>query len=439
MKQKRIIIKNGVVVTLNDQLDLLEDGMVVIEGDRIVAVGDTKELEKNYQTADKVIDARRKCVMPGLVDLHYHTAAGKGFGDNLDLVTYLDDCWYPIIRGLTHEDNYWYAMNGYSEAIRSGTTCINDQWRLMEACGEAARDIGIRAVLCNDVADPEHGLDSLDDNRRLFEGWNGAANGRIEVFVGIEWLWLSSYQQLVDAAALAKELDTGIHVHLNESIADVEGTRKKFGKRNAEVAYDAGLLGPRTVAAHCVWLSTEEIAMMKETGTSVSHNPVSNAKLGNGIARVPCMLSQGVNVGLGHDAGECNNSLDLFETMKYASLLQKALHTDASLMQPVDVLKMATINGNRALGHNAGQLIPGMKADIILLDLRSEHFTPLVLGKDTNIYAHLVFACNGSDVHTSIIDGEVVMEDRVLTKVDMYEAFDKANEAFLRFAPTLKC
>lgn len=433
-----IIIKNGVILTMNEKMELIEDGMVVIAGDKIIAVGETGELEKLYPTADKIIDARKKCVMPGLVDLHFHSAAGKGFGDSLDLVEYLDRCWYPIVRALTPEDVYWFALCSYSEAIRAGATCVNDQWRQMEACGQAAIDCGVRAVLCNDVADDEHQLDSLEDNHRLYEAMHGKANGRIEVFVGIEWLWLSSFQQLKDAAALAKELDTGIHIHLNESLPDVEGVIKKFGYRPTIVAYDAGLLGPRTVAAHCVWLDDMEIALMRETGTNISHNPSSNAKLGNGFARVPEMLQYGINVGLGHDAAECNNSVDMFAVLKWASLIQKANRVDASLMPARQVLKMATINGNKALGHNGGMLEAGKKADVILVDMHNEHFTPLVLGEKTNIYAHLVFAANGGDVHTSIIDGEVVMENRMLTKVDQFEAIDKADACFRKILDQIR-
>lgn len=432
INEDRIIIKNGVIVTLNDNMDLIEDGMVVIEGNKIVDVGETKELEKKYTTADKVIDAKRKAVMPGLVDLHFHTAAGKGYGDKLPLYEYLMTLWYPMVRALTPEDAYAAALCSYSEAIRSGATTVNDMWRQMEACGEAAKDIGIRAVLSNDVADEEHTLDTLADNERLYGKMHGAANGRIEVYVGIEWLPLASRELLRDARILANDLKTGIHVHLNESLNEVETCIEKFGRRPTELAYDCGILGPDCVAAHCVWLSDFEIAMMRETGTHISHNPSSNAKLGNGIARVPEMLNAGINVGVGHDAAECNNSGDMFEVLKWASLIHKASRVDASLLPATQVLKMATRNGAKALKHNTGVIEVGKTADIILIDLQSEHYTPLVLGPETNLYALLVFSSNGSDVVTSIIDGEVVMENRMLTKVNQYEAFDKANEAFKR-------
>jgi 5-methylthioadenosine/S-adenosylhomocysteine deaminase len=195
---------------------------------------------------------------------------------------------------------------------------------------------------------------------------------------------------------------------------------------------DPDLLGRNTIAAHCVWLSDTEIALMRETGTQISHNPSSNAKLGNGVARVPEMLNAGLNVGLGHDAAECNNSRDLFEVMKFASLIHRATRVDASLQQAPDVVRMATRNGSAALGHETGQLTAGHKADVILVDLQSQMFTPLMPNNADQLFSHLVFAANGSCVDTTIIDGKVVMEGRRLTTVDEPKVLQKANEAFRR-------
>jgi len=181
-----------------------------------------------------------------------------------------------------------------------------------------------------------------------------------------------------------------------------------------------------------VWLSDTEIALMRETGTQISHQPSSNAKLGNGVARVPEMLAAGLNVGLGHDAAECNNSRDLFEVMKFASLMHRATRVDASLQQAPDVVRMATRNGSAALGHDTGQLTAGHKADVILVDLKSQMFTPLMPGNADHLFSHLVFAANGSCVDTTIIDGKIVMEGRRITTVDEPAVLEKANAAFIR-------
>jgi 5-methylthioadenosine/S-adenosylhomocysteine deaminase len=430
---ERTIIKNGCVVTMNDANDVLFDGAVVLEGDRITDVGPAADVLAR-QSADgaRVIDASGKAVLPGLVDLHYHTALGKGWSDHLPLWEYLETCWYPIIRALDYEAAYWAALASYSESIKCGVTTVNDMYRKLDALADAADEIGIRAVLSNDVADAEHNLDTLDDNKAAFEAKHGAGNGRVEVYIGIEWLPLASEELLRDARVLADELGTGIHIHLNESLTEVENSKQRFGRRPTEVAYDAGILGRNCIAAHCVWLSDAEIALMRETGTQISHNPSSNAKLGNGIARLPEILGAGINVGIGHDAAECNNSRDLFEVMKFASLMHRASRVDASLQQAPDVVRMATRNGADALGHETGRLAAGRKADVILVNLKSQMFTPLMPGNADHLFSHLVFAANGSCVDTTIIDGKIVMEDRRLTTVDEQKVLREANDAFRR-------
>ncbi|HEX3926226.1 MAG TPA: amidohydrolase [Streptosporangiaceae bacterium] len=430
----RTLIKNGTVVTMNDAGDVHFGGSVVLEADRIVDVGPADEVAARQSAAGdpRVIDAAGKAVLPGLVDLHYHTALGKGWSDHLPLWEYLETCWYPIIRALDEDAAYWAALASYTESIRCGVTTVNDMYRRLDALAAAAQDAGIRAVLSNDIADDEHDLDTLEINEAAYRANHGKADGRIEVYVGIEWLPLASEGLLRDARALADDLGTGIHIHLNESLTEVENSRQRFGRRPTEVAYDCGILGRNCIAAHCVWLSDTEIALMRETGTQISHNPTSNAKLGNGVARVPEMRGAGLNVGLGHDAAECNNSRDLFEVMKFASLMHRATRADASLQQAPDVVRMATRNGSEALGHETGQLTAGRKADLILVDLQSQMFTPLMPGNADHLFSHLVFAANGSCVDTTIIDGKIVMEGRRLTTVDERQVLEKANEAFLR-------
>ena len=426
-----IVIENGTVLTVDDTRQVYPGGHVVLDGDRIAAVG-PGAYAGPVREGDEVIDAAGMAVLPGLIDLHFHTAIGKGFSDHLPLWEYLETCWYPLIRNLDADAAYWAAAASYAESIKSGVTTVNDMYRRLPDLGRAAADIGIRAVLSNDVALNEHRLDTLQDNKDAFDTVHGLGDGRIEVRVGIEWLPLASPELLRDARALADDLGTGIHVHLNESLTEVENSKERFGQRPTEVAYDAGLLGRRTVAAHCVWLSDTEIALMRETGTQISHNPSSNAKLGNGIARVPEMLAAGLNVGLGHDAAECNNSLDMFEVMKFASLMHRAARVDASLQQAPDVLQMATRNGAAALGHETGQLSVGRKADVILVDTRNVMFTPLASGNADQLYSHLVFAANGSAVDTTIVDGRVLMRGRQLLTMDERQILSEANEGFLR-------
>ncbi len=427
----RIIISGGTVLTVNDADDVYPGGHVVLDGDRIAAVG-AGPYRGEAAAGDEVIDAAGKIVMPGLVDLHYHTAIAKGFNDHLPLWEYLDACWYPFIRALDADAAYWAAAASYLESVKCGVTTVNDMYRRVPDLGRAALDIGIRAVLSNDVALPEHNLDTLQDAKDAHSAVHGLGDNRIEVYVGIEWLPLASPELLRDARALADELGTGIHIHLNESLTEVENSKKRFGRRPTEVAYDAGLLGSDCVAAHCVWLSDTEIALMRETGTQISHNPTSNAKLGNGIARLPEMLAAGLNVGLGHDAAECNNSRDAFEVMKFASLVHRASRVDPSLLQAPDIVRMATRNGSAALRHDTGEIAVGKKADLILVDTRNSMFTPLRQGDKAHLYSHLVFAANGSAVDTTIVDGKILMAGRQLLSMDEQQILTEANAAFER-------
>jgi 5-methylthioadenosine/S-adenosylhomocysteine deaminase len=427
----KIIINNGIIVTVNDLNEVIFGGHVVIDGDRIQTVA-AGSYTGSIDHADRVIDAENCIVMPGLVDLHYHTALAKGFSDHLPLWEYLDTCWYPIIRALDPEAAYWAAMASYAESIKGGVTTVNDMYRQLGALGQAAEDIGIRAVLSNDVALPEHDLDTLEDNLQSYEEAHGKGNGRVEVYVGIEWLPLASPELLRDARQLADQLGTGIHIHLNESLTEVEDSKRRFGRRPTEVAYESGLLGRDCIAAHCVWLSDAEIALMKITDTQISHNPSSNAKLGNGIARLPEMLAAGLNVGLGHDAAECNNSRDLFQVMKFAAIIHRANRIDSSLQPTEEIIRMATRNGSEALRHDGGQIAKGKKADVIIIDTLTPMFTPLLPGDAAHVLSHLTYAANGSCVKTNIIDGRIVMEDRQLKFADEAQIVREANIAFQR-------
>lgn len=297
-------------------------------------------------------------------------------------------------------------------------------YRHLDALASAAEQVGIRAVLSNDIALPEHQLDSVADNVAAFRNNDGRADGRIRVWMGIEWLPLADEKLLLDVRDAMSELDTGLHIHLCESKTEVQNSESRFGGlRPVEVAHKAGLLGPRTVAAHCVHLSDKEVEILADTGTSVSINSGSNAKLGNGVARVQDLVQAGVNLGMGVDACECHNSVDMFEEMKITSYMQRALHQDPALGCPGQMLRMATVNGARALGVEAGTLEVGKKADVIIVDLKKDMmFTPLLKkpleARRKQLESHLVFGCNGTGVETVIVDGRVVVRDRTVLGID---------------------
>ena len=366
------------------------------------------------------------------MNIHLHSALTRGVTDDVPLVEWVMKLIYPKLANLLPEDAYWASMLAYAESIKSGTTCVLDMYRHMNKCSEAAEKIGIRAGLSPICFDDVPGGEKIEDNRRLFVERNGAANGRIKIWFGLEWTAICNPETLMKAREYANKFKTGIHTHFQESLEWLEGDKRAFGgKSGIEQAYYSGLLGPDVVAAHCVWLSNKDIQLLKQTGANVSHNPVSNMKFGNGVAPVPELISNGINVGLGTDGAFCNNNNDMFEVMKYASLLHKVNKLSSVVMPAPQVLQMATMNGAKALGleKEIGSIESDKKADIILVDLNRLRMTPLLLGEYLNLISHLVYSAHGDEVDTVIIDGKVVMENRILKNIDEPELIEKSTEA----------
>ncbi|TQJ29976.1 amidohydrolase family protein [Microbacterium sp. SLBN-146] len=359
----RLLITDATILTQDDERPFLEKGTVVVENGYI---GEVSEHAVEVSADDTVIDGSRMVATPGLVNLHYHVDLGKAAGESNERKPMWDllfDDWYPFLGQLTEEEAYWATLASYAESIRNGTTTVNDMYVLSPARARAAREIGMRAILSNEIATPE----------------------------------------------------TGIHIHLNESLSEVDDALRRFGKRPTELAYELGFLGPDVVAAHCVHLDDAEIGFMAETGTHISHNPGSNAYLGNGIARLNDFQRAGINVGIGTDAGFCS---DLFEIMRWAAYLHRATTRDIYARSSAESLVMATRNGSRALGQKTGVLNAGMKADLILIDVDQVKFAMMDRTNGDEVTEFVVNQANGSDVDTSIIDGRVVMRGGVLTTVD---------------------
>jgi 5-methylthioadenosine/S-adenosylhomocysteine deaminase len=425
------LFEHAIIVTMDEKRSIIEDGSVVVSGSKILDVGPSEVVRRKH-SVDRVIEAKEKIILPGLVSLHFHSDNfSRGVGEHMGLGEWLDKIYYPMLKAMSPDDAYKAAMVAYAEAIRSGTTTVNDMYRHIPACAEAAEKIGIRAVLSSEAADLIEGQETLEDNERAVVAKNGAAGGRIKIWFGAEWVPVCSPEFFEKTRELADKYKVGIHVHLNESYEEVELCKKKFGQRPVEHVDSLGLLGNDVVAAHCVWLSDKEIKLLAKSNTQIAHCPVSNAKLGNGVARVPEMRAAGLNIGLGPDDAPCNNSVDMFEVMKFASLLQKATELDASIMPSRDVLQMATINGARALQmeNEIGSIELGKKADLILLDTATPRLTPIHLGRYSNILPHIVYAGHGDDVHTVMIDGRIVMENRRLLCVNEGEIIKSATDA----------
>ena len=442
------LIRNGIVFPMvPNTVGALDPGSVLVDGDRIIVVGPVEELDADPRVAGaEIVDATDHAVLPGLHNCHLHSGLLRGTAESMSLWDWLKAYVDPAHKALTPEIARAASMQCYAEGLLAGTTSVMDMWRFMEGSADAAAELGLRATLVPYVAD-EAGFDyfeSIASNRRLLESHAVAAGGRVRTWVGLEHLMYCTKECCAQAVELMDEFGTGLHTHSSESTWEVEESLKRWGRRPIEVFYDRGILGPRTVVAHCVWLSDREIELLAQTGTAVAHCPTSNMKLASGVARVGDLRRAGVRVGIGSDGEKENNNLDLIEEMKVASLLQKVTTLDPTTGDPWDVLALATSEGAAALGlaETTGTLQPGKRADVITVSMRGLHTTPVMHGELFNVAAHLVFSASGRDVRDVWVDGRPLVRDgRPLTfDIDRVrtEAQAAAEELFERRAKVLE-
>ena len=438
------LVRNGIVLPMDRaRQHTFDPGSVLLLGDTIVAVGPVDALDADQRAAGaEVVDATNHAVLPGLHNCHLHSGLLRGTAESMSLWDWLKAYVDPAHRALTPEIARAASLQCYAESVLAGTTSVMDMWRFMEGSADVAIELGIRATLVPYVAD-EDGFDyfeSIASNRRLLEAQLDTGDGRVRAWVGLEHLMYCTKQCFAQAVALMDEFGTGLHTHSSESIWEVEESLKRWGRRPIEVLFDRGVLGPRTVVAHAVWLSDREIELLAQTGTAVAHCPTSNMKLASGPARVGDLRRAGVKVGIGSDGEKENNNLDLVEEMKVASLLQKVTTLDPTAGDPWDVIRQATIEGAAALGLDGvtGSLEPGKRADVVTIALEGLHTTPIMHGELFNVAAHVVFSATGRDVRDVWIDGRRVVESGVPQTFDAghvrAEAQAAAEELFDRRA-----
>ncbi|MGF7237862.1 MAG: amidohydrolase [Frankia sp.] len=438
------LLRGGIVLPLTSRTDrrIHQPGSVLIAAGRIVAVGDVGEIDAHRLAAGaEIVDCAGRAVLPGLHNCHLHSGLLRGTAEGLPLLDWLATYVDPAHRALTPEIAEVASRLCYAEALRSGTTSVMDMWRHLSGSARAAGDLGLRATLVPYVCSgPGRGyFETIASNRRLLE--EVGTTGPVRAWVGLEHLLYCEPSTYAEAIALAEEFDTQIHTHSSEQREEVALVERTWGRRPlAELAARGLLDGGRCVVAHCVWLDDAELELVASTGTRVAHCPTSNMKLASGTAPVPAMWAAGVTVGLGTDGEKENNTLDLLEETKFASLVQKLVGLDAAAGDPWDVLAMATVEGARCLGlaEETGSLAPGRAADVITVDLRRLHTTPVLAGPLSNVAAHLVFSASGGDVDSVWIAGRRLVAAGVLLTVDeaslRSDAQTAAEELFARRA-----
>lgn len=403
---------------------IIDNGVVVVDNGLIAYAGkDTGE------KADRVLDAKGCAVMPGIINAHTHLSMTvlRGCADGLPCEDWIKKI-QPEEAKLTPPDIRAGAHLGMLEMIKSGTTSFADMYIHMDEVARAVEETGMRAALGYGMIE---GLNEDTDSKlrsreRFAREWNGKADGRIKTMYAPHSAASCSKEFLIRVKELAARDRSRIHIHVLETEHELQLMKKRYGMCSVNLLNSIDLLGPDTLAAHCIWLSDDDIEILSKNNANVIHCPASNMNLGAGVAPVPKMLGRGINVALGTDGAASAGSLDMWKEMRAALYLHRL--KDPRSMPASKVLEMATANGARALGIKAGVLKPGYLADIIVVDLKKPQFI------SSDPISALIYGATAGYVRTTIVNGEVLMEDHRVTKLDEDKIMDDASRVMQRIA-----
>jgi 5-methylthioadenosine/S-adenosylhomocysteine deaminase len=436
------MIEGATIITMDRDGRVIEDGAVAIRDGSIVEVGRRDSVRKEHR-CDRVLDARGKAIIPGFVNAHTHNSEKllAGLYDDLDLYSWLQKVINPMMIHQTREDCYFASLLAQLEMIKSGITCFSDLFdttieNILDTLLSTVDKSGMRAVLSREIFTRDIMPDELRvsvaddiDEKMIADTMQCVkkgklANGRATMRLGIGGVSYASQSLLSKIRALATKSGIGIHVHVAESTDEMKFFKRREKTTPVKYAHKIGLLGPDVLAAHCVWLDREDIRLLKETGTKVAYNPVSNMKLADGVAPIPQMLEEDVGVGLGTDGAASNDNLDMFACMRLGSYLQKVAALDPSRLPSKKMLEMATIGGAKAIQkeHMIGSVEAGKKADLTLIDLKAPNMVPV-----HDIITQIVCSGSPSNVDTVIIDGEIILQGRHFTQLNETAIVEEAQ------------
>lgn len=407
-------IKNGYIIINNNQIEKIGSGSLpphVIK-------------ERNF---DKIIDGSNKMALPGFVNCHTHAAMSllRGIADDLPLQEWLKEIIWPVEASLTPEDIYWGSKFAIMEMISGGTTTFSDMYFSMEQVARAASETGIRAVLGQGLIEEKDGPEGLKTALDFAVKWKGKANGKIKTVLAPHAPYTCSPSYLCDIIELSKKNNFLIHIHLAETKKELQFINKNYNASPVEHLNNIGLLETPLLAAHCVHVKPHEFSLMKKHNVGVAHNPVSNMKLGSGIAPIAELLEHNINIGLGTDGAASNNNLDLIEEARTASYLQKVEKNDPSLLNLQQLLQMLTQNGARVLKINKlGILKNNYLADIILINKKND----LANYPEHNSLSNLFYAGNRKLVDTVIVDGQIIYKNCSFVNLDQQEVLAEVTK-----------
>lgn len=411
---------------MNAGMEIIENGYIRIKSGKIESIGPMEGLRMENASGE-VEDMGGMLIMPGFVNTHTHVPMTllRGYADDLPLHRWLTEYIFPAeARSMTPEHVRIAARLAFVEMIKSGTTCFNDMYFFEDVIAEEAKAAGIRGVMNESLIDfPTVSFKSVEEglarSERLIRDWEGDA--LIHPSVTVHAPYTCSKDTLQRAKRLADKESVLLQIHVAETRKEVEDIKARTGMPPAEYLYSIGLLDSNVIAAHCVWLNEKEVGLLAETGTSVGHCPKSNLKLASGIADTDAYMKAGITVGIGTDGAASNNTLDMVEEMRFAALLPKAVHYDPEAVNAATTLRMATIDGAKAvgLGDITGSLEVGKRADLIAVNMNASNMQPVY-----NEYSAVVYAMNSKNIRSSMVNGEWIMHNREILRIDKEQAIE---------------
>lgn len=437
----KTLLKPSSIITMNARREIVHNGGIIINNNTIEAVLNEQAVRSLQPFDGEIVDAPSLVASPGFIQTHIHLCQTlfRGLADDLELLDWLRLRIMPYEAAHNARSMYASAQIGIAELLRSGTTTIMDMGSLNheEEIIRAVLETGIRAFVgkammdVNDLHPPmkESTKQALASTRKYAEQVHGSANGRVRYAVAPRFILSCTDELLQEAYEMTKNFPGMLfHTHAAENRHEMEAVRKRCTMDNVEYFHHLNILQHNTCLAHCIWLNDREMDLMHERDAKVLHCPSSNLKLGSGVAQIPALRARGVTVSLGADGAPCNNTLNMFEEMRLAALIQKPLHGPTA-MDAQSVFEMATLGGAAALGiaREVGSLETGKKADIVLLDVQRP-WNPLLPRAATDLYSSIVYSCSPENVHSVMVDGRWVYRNREYPGIDEHAVMHAAKD-----------
>ncbi len=429
MSSYDLLIKNGIIVTIDQESTIINDGTIAIKNQKIIKIGSSEKMKDASAAIE--IDAKNCILMPGLVNTHTHLPMSlfRGLADDLELMTWLNDYIFKAeAKYINPENTRLGTLISCAEMLLSGTTTICDGYFHEDVVADVVNESGLKGILGQGVIDfPAPGVPDPSlkiQNAIDYVSMVKTKYSNILPSIFCHSPYTCSTETLIEAKKAADKAEVLFQIHVAETKSENLQIQQEYGKTPVKYLYDLGILDKNTLLVHCVWVNENDITLIKKSGAAISHCPESNMKLASGVATLKAFLKAGIRTGLGTDGSASNNNLDMFSEIDSAAKLHKVHNLDPSVADALTILKMATIDGARALGLDSktGSLEVGKKADIIIIDTNKPHLVPMY-----NPVSHIVYSAAGADVRDVIINGEQIVRSRKILTMDLDNILEQAR------------